>query len=124
MSTAIDLGLRAVLAAAGRWVDAAGLERVSLPGGLGELRGALGDASLRLLTRRHIGGGFASLTVAGIDDAGDELRSATLIGLPEPATLAPVTVSANPLGLDLNSTTQPASVLEGDALVWVPKRPE
>ena len=33
------------------------------------------------------------------------------------ATLAPVTVSANPLGLDLNSTTQPASVLEGDALV-------
>ena len=95
MSTAIDLGLRAVLAAAGRWVDAAGLERVSLPGGLGELRGALGDASLRLLTRRHIGGGFASLTVAGIDDAGNELRSATLIGLPEPATLAPV------LGVDL-----------------------
>ena len=32
-------------------------------------------------------------------------------------TLAPITVSANPLGLDLNSTTLPASVLEGDALV-------
>jgi iron complex outermembrane receptor protein len=32
-------------------------------------------------------------------------------------TLAPITVSANPLGLDLNSTTLPASVLEGDALI-------
>ncbi len=32
-------------------------------------------------------------------------------------TVAPITVSANPLGLDLNSTTTPASVLEGDALV-------
>ena len=30
---------------------------------------------------------------------------------------APCTVSANPLGLDLNSTTLPASVLEGDALI-------
>ncbi|WP_088146420.1 TonB-dependent receptor domain-containing protein [Achromobacter denitrificans] len=38
----------------------------------------------------------------------------------EPAggrVLAPITVSANPLGLDLNSTTLPASVLEGDALI-------
>ena len=33
------------------------------------------------------------------------------------ATVAPITVSANPLGLDLNSTTLPASVLEGDALI-------
>ena len=32
-------------------------------------------------------------------------------------TLAPITVSANPLGLDLNSTTLPASVLEGDELI-------
>ncbi|MBB1596523.1 TonB-dependent receptor [Achromobacter sp. UMC46] len=32
-------------------------------------------------------------------------------------TLSPITVSANPLGLDLNSTTLPASVLEGDALI-------
>ncbi len=32
------------------------------------------------------------------------------------ATLAPITVSANPLGLDLNSTTLPASVLEGGEL--------
>lgn len=32
-------------------------------------------------------------------------------------TVAPITVSANPLGLDLNSTTLPASVLEGDALI-------
>ncbi|EHK63846.1 TonB-dependent Receptor Plug domain-containing protein 6 [Achromobacter arsenitoxydans SY8] len=32
-------------------------------------------------------------------------------------TVAPITVSANPLGLDLNSTTMPASVLEGDALI-------
>lgn len=32
-------------------------------------------------------------------------------------TLAPITVSANPLGLDLNSTMLPASVLEGDALI-------
>ena len=32
-------------------------------------------------------------------------------------TLAPITVSANPLGLDLNSTMLPASVLEGDELV-------
>lgn len=34
-----------------------------------------------------------------------------------PAALAPITVSANPLGLDLNSTAQPASVLEGSELV-------
>lgn len=32
-------------------------------------------------------------------------------------TLAPIIVSANPLGLDLNSTMLPASVLEGDELV-------
>ena len=32
-------------------------------------------------------------------------------------TVAPLTVSANPLGLDLNSTTLPASVLEGNALI-------
>ena len=32
-------------------------------------------------------------------------------------TLAPITVSANPLGLDLNSTMLPASVLEGEELV-------
>lgn len=32
-------------------------------------------------------------------------------------TLAPITVSANPLGLDLNSTTLPASVLEGNELI-------
>ena len=34
-----------------------------------------------------------------------------------PRALAPITVSANPLGLDLNSTMLPASVLEGDELV-------
>jgi len=32
-------------------------------------------------------------------------------------TLAPVTVSASPLGLDLNSTAQPAWVLDGEALL-------
>ncbi len=95
MSAAIDAGLRAVLAAAEGWIAAAGLDRVALPGGLGELRGALGAATLQLGTRRHVGGGFAALTVAAIRDEQGLLRSATLIGLPEPATLAPV------LGVDL-----------------------
>lgn len=95
MSAAIDPGLRAVLAAAQRWIDAAALDRVELPGGLGELVGALGEATLQLGTRRYVGGGFASLTVASIRDDQGRLRSATLIGLPEPATLAPV------LGVDL-----------------------
>ncbi|MBA3549290.1 MAG: hypothetical protein H0T76_22690, partial [Nannocystis sp.] len=79
-----------MLAAARRWIDGAGLDPVTLPGDLGALRGAFGEASLRLLTRRYAGGGFASLTVAAISDDEDRLRSATLIGLPDPATLAPV----------------------------------
>lgn len=95
MSAAIDFGLRAVLAACQRWIDATGLDRVTLPGGLDALRGTLGERSLRLGTRRHVGGGFASLTVAAISDDEQQLRSATLIGLPDPATLAPV------LGVDL-----------------------
>lgn len=95
MSAAIDAGLRAVLAAAERWIDAVKLSPVTLPGGLGQLRGALGEATLQLDTRRHVGGGFAALTVASIRDEQGLLRSATLIGLPEPATLAPV------LGVDL-----------------------
>lgn len=95
MSAAIDVGLRSVLAAAQGWIDAAPLDRVTLPGGLAELRGAHGEATLRLATRRHVGGGFAALTVAAIDDDRGLLRGATLIGLPEPATLAPV------LGVDL-----------------------
>jgi hypothetical protein len=95
LSAAIDTGLCAVLAAAQGWIDAANLDRVALPGGLGELQGALGEATLQLSTRRHVGGGFAALTVASIRDDQGRLRSATLIGLPEPATLAPV------LGVDL-----------------------
>ncbi len=95
MSAAIDPGLRAVLAAAEGWIAAARLDRVTLPGNLGELTGALGEATLQLSTRRHVGGGFAALTVASIRDEQGRLRSATLIGLPEPATLAPV------LGVDL-----------------------
>ncbi len=95
MSAVIDAGLRTVLAAARRWIDGAGLDPVTLPGSLGALRGALGETSLRLLTRRYVGGGFGSLTVAAISDDEDRLRSATVIGLPDPATLAPV------LGVDL-----------------------
>lgn len=95
MSAEIDAGLRTVLAAARRWIDRAGLEQVTLPGRLGALRGALGEASLQLLTRRYVGGGFGALTVAAISDDEDRLRSATVIGLPEPAALAPV------LGVDL-----------------------
>jgi len=95
LSAAIDPGLRAVLAAAERWIGAARLDRVTLPGDLGELTGALGEVSLQLSTRRYAGGGFAALTVASIRDELGWLRSATLIGLPEPATLAPV------LGVDL-----------------------
>lgn len=95
MSAAIDGGLRAVLAAAGRWIEAVGMAPVPLPAGLDLLEGALGEAPLRLHTRRHVGGGFRSLTVASIAGGDQLLRSATLIGLPEPDTLAPV------LGVDL-----------------------
>jgi hypothetical protein len=95
LSAAIDPGLRAVLAAAQRWIDAAKLDPAPLPGRLGELQGALGEANLRLSTRRHVGGGLAALTVAAIRDDQGRQRSATLIGLPDPATLAPV------LGVDL-----------------------
>lgn len=95
MSAAIDAGLRSVLAAAQAWIDAEALDRVTLPRGLDQLRGAHGEATLQLDTRRHVGGGFAALTVAAIHDDHGLLRSATIIGLPEPATLAPV------LGVDL-----------------------
>jgi hypothetical protein len=95
LSAAIDAGLRSVLAAAQAWIDADALDRVTLPRGLDQLRGAHGEATLQLDTRRHVGGGFAALTVAAIRDDHGLLRSATIIGLPEPATLAPV------LGVDL-----------------------
>lgn len=95
MSAAIDGGLRAVLAAAEGWIAAARLEPVALPGGLDGLEGTFGAAPLRLLTRRHAGAGLRSLTVARIVDGEGLLRSATLIGLPAPDTLAPV------LGVDL-----------------------
>ncbi len=95
MSAAIDAGLRAVLGAAERWIAAAGMRPAPLPEPLIRLRGAVGETALELVTRRHAGGGLATLTVAAIADDQGLLRSATLIGLPEPATLGPV------LGVDL-----------------------
>ena len=95
MSAAIDAGLRAVLDAAGRWIAAAGMRPTPLPAALARMSGALAGARLELTTQRHVGGGLAALTLAAIADADGLLRSATLIGLPDPATLGPV------LGVDL-----------------------
>lgn len=93
MSAAHDAGLRAVVAAAGRWVDALGLAARPLPGALAELRAAQRPLTMR--TRRWTGGAFAALTIAEIEDDAGALCTATVIGLPAAGTLAPV------VGVDL-----------------------
>lgn len=93
-STAIDAGLRSVLAAIEAWIGP-GLAACPLPAGLDALAGSHADAALRLDTRRWRGGGFSALTVATIRDVTGRLCSVTIIGLPAAGELGPI------VGLDL-----------------------
>lgn len=91
----IDLGLRELLCKCEQTlVQGCPLVPCPIPDGLAALEGNLNDQTLILRTRRYHGAQFSAFTTATMSLAG-QLRSLTIIGLPQPGSPAPV------LGVDI-----------------------